>query len=57
MYKINKEKCAKCGTCLSACTSEAIKTNSDGSFEIDNAKCIECGACKAVCPNDAIVEE
>lgn len=51
-FKINEEKCIKCGLCVKDCTANAI-TMVD--FPILNEKkCIECGHCLAVCPTGAL---
>lgn len=48
-YKIDKNKCTKCGICSSVCkmTIEPYKTP-------NNSECIRCGDCKNICPNKAI---
>ena len=63
---IDKEKCKKCGLCMSACPYHAIvKTivpceeacpvgaiakGEDGLAHIDKDKCISCGKCVSACP-------
>ena len=52
-FKINKEKCVGCGTCMKTCPG-ATKSGEDGKAEvIDSKKLEECGG-ETVCPNGAI---
>ncbi len=53
MAKINREKCAGCGVCVSSCP-EAIAIGDDGIAVIkdENADCLSEAA--KVCPWDAI---
>ena len=65
-YKINTEKCLRCGLCVTECLEEAIVvddkvTESDGLVlyrtRIDTDKCTECGVCVSYewwCPAQAI---
>ena len=65
-YKINIDKCLKCGLCVTQCPEEAIVvddtvTEDDGltlyTTRIDTDKCTECGECVAYewwCPAKAI---
>ena len=54
-YKIDAEKCKKCGMCARQCPANAI-TGVLGKevFNIDPAKCIKCGACVGTCRFKAI---
>lgn len=53
MFRINKQKCAGCGICVSNC-SGATQITSDGkAVIIDQKKLEECGG-KNVCPFGAI---
>lgn len=54
-YKINPEKCKKCGVCKENCPVECI-SEKDGSFVINADECVDCGTCAANCPADAIAE-
>ncbi len=48
-YRVDEEKCVKCGACQRACGMD-IKT-----WETPNStECIRCGECKAACPTGAI---
>jgi len=54
-YKVNKQKCIGCGTCVQACP-EATKLGDDmKAAVIDHEKLQECGGVKA-CPFGAIEE-
>jgi len=67
-YKINTEKCLKCGLCVTQCPHQAIvvddKVREDDGLvlyttRIDTDKCTECGECVAYewwCPAQAIVQ-
>ncbi|HOL21356.1 MAG TPA: ATP-binding protein [bacterium] len=53
--EIDRDRCIKCGKCLTVCRFEAIKTVKDrkGSIEkivIDPLSCEGCGACSYFCP-------
>ena len=54
-YKIDAEKCKKCGMCARQCPANAI-TGVLGKevFKIDPTKCIKCGACVGTCRFKAI---
>ncbi|MCD6216158.1 MAG: ferredoxin [Candidatus Aenigmatarchaeota archaeon] len=49
---INKEKCLKCGGCVSVCPVQALKLESE--LKCDNDKCIKCKACINFCPVGAL---
>ena len=65
-YKINTEKCLRCGLCVVDCPENAIVvdekvTEPDGlilyTTRIDTDKCTECGTCQSHewwCPAKAI---
>ncbi len=53
-YKIDKNKCIGCKTCVGVCPAMAIKATVDGKCSIDKDKCMGCGTCAAVCPMSAI---
>ena len=52
-YKINQNKCIKCGACVGSCPVNAISFDANGNVVIDPKKCISCGTCYAVCPVSA----
>jgi MinD superfamily P-loop ATPase len=49
---IDRERCTKCGACLSVCRFDAIKF--DGTYTVDPFSCEGCGACAFVCKSKAI---
>ena len=53
-FKINSEKCKKCGLCFKNCPVGAISGDREHGYEIDEEKCIKCGACKSNCHFGAI---
>jgi len=52
MFKVDKEKCVGCRTCINVCPAGAISMKDDKAM-IGN-KCVDCGRCVQVCPADAI---
>lgn len=48
-YRVDKDKCIKCGKCAKACQMIVDPVGNSNSPE-----CIRCGRCKKVCPTDAI---
>lgn len=48
-YRVDKDKCIKCGKCAKACQMIVDPVENSNSPE-----CIRCGRCKKVCPTDAI---
>lgn len=54
-YRINKQKCIGCGTCVAVCP-KGFKMGPDGKSEvIDSQAAEECGGTK-ICPFGAIEE-
>ena len=53
MFKVNKEKCIGCGTCVNVCPVGAISMI-NGKAGIDENKCRDCGRCAEACPQGAI---
>ncbi len=67
VYKVNTDKCLKCGLCIDNCPNNAIvqvKTSNYGGLtlrhvKIDPKKCKSCGVCVSEeywCPAQAIAE-
>lgn len=54
VFKIDKDKCTKCGTCLEQFGCPAIQKNEKGEYFIDASNCWGCSACSQVCPSGAI---
>ena len=48
-YKVDSEKCTKCGVCTGACKMDIVPYEKPNS-----AECIRCGDCVKVCPHGAI---
>ena len=48
-YRVDQEKCVKCGACAKACKMQADPVKNANSTE-----CIRCGLFKKICPTDAI---
>ena len=48
----DKDKCLKCGLCVSKCAMHSIKQTEDGYVVTDNA-CVRCGQCIPACPGKA----
>ena len=48
-YRVDKDKCIKCGKCAKACQMIVDPVENSNSPE-----CIRCGRCRKACPTDAI---
>lgn len=48
-YRVDKEKCTRCGACARVCKMQA-----DPAANANDLECIRCGQCKKVCPVGAI---
>lgn len=48
-YRVDAEKCTRCGACARACPMQA-----DPAADANDPECIRCGRCKQVCPTGAI---
>ena len=55
MFKVNKNKCLGCGTCVQSCPGATKIGDDDKAEVIDQEKLKECGG-KSVCPFGAIEE-
>lgn len=51
-YKISKDTCTACGTCIDECPVGAYLRR--GCLVIDPESCTECGTCADVCPTESI---
>ena len=48
----DKDKCLKCGLCVSKCPMHSITQTEEGYVTVDNA-CVRCGQCVPACPGKA----
>ncbi|MFO8113544.1 MAG: NADH-quinone oxidoreductase subunit NuoF [Desulfosalsimonadaceae bacterium] len=53
-FKVNEDKCTKCGLCYKACPVDAIVWKKKETAFIDKEKCIQCLSCFSACKFDAI---
>lgn len=53
IFKIDQDKCIKCGKCQINCKFDSIDFN-NGIYTINPLACEGCGVCEFVCPNNAI---
>ena len=54
-FKVDENKCIKCGLCVNDCLTGALEKNKDNlPFMKNPLKCIKCQHCFAICPNGAI---
>jgi len=53
IWKINRERCLRCGGCVGVCPTDALELTENG-VKWDEEKCIFCGKCETVCPVGAI---
>lgn len=54
IVRIDREKCSRCGTCISRCPEQVFGWESGGAIAIDSSRCFECGMCRLICPEKAI---
>jgi len=52
-WKINREKCLRCGACVSVCPVMALELREEG-VKNDREKCTLCKICQKICPVGAI---
>ncbi len=52
-WKIDRDKCLRCGACVSVCPVLALELREDG-IKNDTRRCTLCGICERVCPSRAI---
>jgi ferredoxin len=55
-WEIDREKCLRCGACVSVCPVLALELEEKG-IRHDEGKCTLCGICQKVCPAGAIKVE
>ena len=54
-FKVNYEKCVKCGLCIENCPTRALEYDDYKSPKMERAKnCMKCQHCLAICPVGAI---
>ena len=53
-FRVNEEKCTKCGLCYKACPVDAVAWKKKEVAVIDREKCIQCMSCYSACKFDAI---
>ncbi|MBE0584657.1 MAG: FAD-dependent oxidoreductase, partial [Desulfofustis sp.] len=49
-FRVDEEKCSKCGSCHLACLHGAVSWQKKEFAAIDQEKCTGCGACFVACP-------
>jgi ferredoxin len=54
MPTFDKDLCAQCSACVSACPSEAITLDDNDYPVIDESKCEGSGQCVDTCPTEAL---
>lgn len=55
-YKVDADKCIKCGICKKVCPAEAVEMESNAVFpKIKPGLCLICSACADVCPKSIIL--
>lgn len=52
-WNIDRDKCLRCGACISACPTQALNLAENG-IEWDEEKCTYCENCELICPVGAI---
>jgi NADH:ubiquinone oxidoreductase subunit F (NADH-binding)/(2Fe-2S) ferredoxin/NAD-dependent dihydropyrimidine dehydrogenase PreA subunit len=55
-YRIDQDKCKKCGLCAKNCPVNCIDGDRKTQFVIDEDACVRCGTCYDKCPFDAILK-
>lgn len=59
MFTINRDKCNRCGICVTVCPAGIIKFKDRESFPVPfkeaSTICIKCGHCVAACPQGAFI--
>jgi NADPH-dependent glutamate synthase beta subunit-like oxidoreductase len=52
--KVCSMGCLGLGSCVKACTFDALHIGDDGLPKVDKNKCTACGACERICPKEII---
>ena len=52
---VDRGDCSGCGTCVSRCSSKAVRIDEEKVAVIDNAVCTLCGYCAPICPTRALI--
>lgn len=52
--KFLKNKCVKCGNCVTACPAKTLRLSEKSAQFIDKSKCIRCYCCHEMCPQNAV---
>lgn len=52
--EIDYERCDRCGTCVTHCSTGAVEMGLQGPIFTRPADCTYCAECEAVCPQGAI---
>jgi ferredoxin/flavodoxin len=52
-FRVDENKCVKCGKCVRECPEHNISMSSDGKFSFGN-KCLMCARCSFGCPENAV---
>ncbi len=53
MFKLDKDKCLRCGGCVGICPVDALELTETG-IVCNEEKCIKCRNCESFCPIGAI---
>jgi ferredoxin len=54
LFRVDPEKCKRCGVCFRSCPAGAITWEKKQVAEIDQSKCTRCRTCIVNCRFDAI---
>lgn len=52
----DRERCVRCGKCVSACAMRHLRMTEDGPSATGRGACMECMQCAAVCPRQAVLD-
>ncbi|MBI9051841.1 MAG: 4Fe-4S binding protein [Anaerolineaceae bacterium] len=51
---INKQRCTRCGQCISQCPTQAVEMIDQYPMIVHPAQCTYCGICEEICPLNAV---